>query len=144
MQTSGLALTTLVAVDIASPHSTYESVGTNARVAVQDLDRDTAKELGVKGKHKVARVPGVVLLDTYLPRKNGFEVLEEMKKEPRLQSLPIIMLTMSQREEDVIRAYANGACSFIHKSVGLDQFRERLKHFEHYWTSVSRVPVVRE
>jgi DNA-binding response OmpR family regulator len=92
-------------------------VGTTAGVAVQDLDRDTAKELGVKGKYKVACVPYVVLMDINMPKKNGFEVLEEMKKEPRLQSLPIIMLTMSQREEDVVRSYTNGACSFIHKSA---------------------------
>ena len=144
MQTSGLALTTLVAVDIASPHSAYESVGTNAGVAVQDLDRDTAKELGVKGKYKVARMPDIVLLDINMPKINGYEVLERMKKDPRLQSLPVIMLTMSEREEDVVRAYTNGACSFIHKPVDLDQFRERLKQFEHYWTGVSRVPVVRE
>jgi CheY-like chemotaxis protein len=144
MQTSGLALTTLVAVDIASPHSAYESVGTNAGVAVQDLDRDTAKELGVKGKYKVARMPDIVLLDINMPKMNGYEVLERMKKDPRLQSLPVIMLTMSEREEDVVRAYTNGACSFIHKPVDLDQFRERLKQFEHYWTGVSRVPVVRE
>jgi CheY-like chemotaxis protein len=97
-----------------------------------------------KGRYKVERVPNIVLLDINMPKKNGFEVLEEMKKDPRLQSLPVIMLTTSQREEDIVRAYTNGACSFIHKSVDLDQFRDRLKQFEHYWTGVSRVPVVRE
>ena len=97
-----------------------------------------------KGKYKVARVPDVVVLDTNLPKKNDFEVLEEMKKEPRSQSLPIIMLTISQREEDIVRSYANSACSFIHKSVDLDQFRERLKQFEHYWTGISQILVVRK
>ena len=63
-----------------------------------------------------------------------------MKKELRSQSLPVIMLTMSQREENVVRAYASGASSFIHKSVGLDQFRERLKQYEHYWAGISRIP----
>ena len=93
-----------------------------------------------KGKYKVARVPDLVLLDINMPKMNGYEVLERMKKEPRLQSLPVIMLTTSQREEDFVRAYASGACSFIHKSVGLDQFREHLKQFEHYWAGVSRIP----
>ena len=97
-----------------------------------------------KGKYKVARLPDIVLLDINMPKMNGYEVLERMKKDTRWQSLPVIMLTMSEREEDVVRAYANGACSFIHKSVDLDQFRERLKQFEHYWTGVSRVPVVRK
>ncbi len=89
-------------------------------------------------------MPDIVLLDISMPKKNGFEVLEEMKKDPRLHSLPVIMLTTSHREEDVVHSYENGACSFIHTSVALDQFRERLKQFEHYWTGVSRVPVIRE
>ena len=51
---------------------------------------------------------------------------------------------MSEREEDVVCAYASDACSIIHKSVGLDQYRERLKQCEHDWTDVSQVSVVRE
>jgi len=97
-----------------------------------------------KGKYKVARMPDIVLLDINMPKKNGFEVLEEMKKDPRLQSLPVIMLTTSHREEDVVRSYEKGACSYIHKLVDLDQFKQLIKQFEHYWTGISRVPLVRE
>jgi CheY-like chemotaxis protein len=97
-----------------------------------------------KGKYKVARMPDLVLLDINMPKKNGFEVLEEMKKDRRLQLLPVIILTTSHREEDVVRAYAKGACSYIHKLVDLDQFKQLIKQFEHYWTSVSRIPLVRE
>jgi CheY-like chemotaxis protein len=100
--------------------------------------------LGRKGKYKVARMPDLVLLDINMPKKNGFEVLEAMKKDPRWQSLPVIMLTTSHREEDVVRAYEKGACSYIHKLIDLDQFKQLIKQFEHYWTGVSRVPVVRE
>jgi len=96
-----------------------------------------------KGKYKVARMPDIVLLDINMPKKNGFEVLEEMKKDPRLQSLPVIMLTTSHREEDVVRSYEKGACSYIHKLVILDQFKQLIKQFEHYWTGISRVPLVR-
>ena len=97
-----------------------------------------------KGKYKVARMPDIVLLDINMPKKNGFEVLEAMKKDPRLQSLPVIMLTTSHREEDVVRAYAKGACSYIHKLVDLDEFKQLIKQFEHYWTSISRIPLIRE
>ena len=93
-----------------------------------------------EGKYKVARVPDVVLLDINMPKKNGFEVLEEMKKDPRLQSLPVIMLTTSHREEDVVRSYEKGACSYIQKPVDLDRFKKLIKQFEHYWTGVSRIP----
>ncbi len=97
-----------------------------------------------KGKYKVVRMPDIVLLDINMPKKNGFEVLEAMKKDPRLQSLPVIMLTTSHREEDVVRSYAKGACSYIHKLVDLDQFKHLIKQFEHYWTGVSRIPSARE
>ena len=96
------------------------------------------------GKYKVVRMPDIVLLDINMPKKNGFEVLEEIKKDPRLQSLPVIMLTTSHREEDIVRSYAKGACSYIHKLVDLDQFKHLIKQFEHYWTGISRIPSARE
>lgn len=97
-----------------------------------------------QGKYKVARMPDIVLLDINMPKKNGFEVLEEMKKDPRLQSLPVIMLTTSHREEDVVLSYAKGACSYMHKLVDLDQFKHLIMQFEQYWTSTSRIPSARE
>ena len=97
-----------------------------------------------KGKYKVARMPDIVLLDINMPKKSGFEVLEEMKKDPRLQSLPFIMLTTSHREEDIVRSYEMGACSYLQKLVDLDQFKHLIKQFEHYWTGISRIPLVRE
>ena len=97
-----------------------------------------------KGKYKVARMPDIVLLDINMPKKNGFEVLDEIKKDSRLLSLPVIMLTTSHREEDIVRSYSKGACSYIHKLVDLDQFKQLIKQFEHYWTGISRIPLVRE
>ena len=96
------------------------------------------------GKYRVVRMPDIVLLDINMPKKNGFEVLEEIKKDPRLQSLPVIMLTTSHREEDIVRSYAKGACSYIHKLVDLDQFKHLIMQFGHYWTGVSRIPSARE
>ena len=94
-----------------------------------------------QGKYQDARVPDIVLLDINMPKKNGFEVLDEIKNNPALQSLPVIMLTTSHREEDVVRSYTKGACSYIHKVVDLDRFIELVKQLEHYWTSVSRIPI---
>jgi CheY-like chemotaxis protein len=97
-----------------------------------------------QGKYKVVRMPEIVLLDINMPKKNGFEVLEAMKQDPRLQSLPVIMLTTSHREEDIVRSYATGACSYIHKLVDLDQFRHLIMQFEQYWTGISRIPSAKE
>lgn len=93
-----------------------------------------------EGKYKVARLPGLILLDINMPKKNGFEVLEAMKADPSLRSLPVIMLTTSDREEDIVRSYAYGACSYIRKPVDLDRFVDVVKQFELYWTLVSQIP----
>ncbi|HXF92327.1 MAG TPA: response regulator [Nitrospiraceae bacterium] len=93
-----------------------------------------------EGKYKVARLPGLILLDINMPKKNGFEVLETMKADPSLRSLPVVMLTTSDREEDIVRSYADGACSYIRKPVDLDRFIDVVKQFELYWTLVSKIP----
>ena len=93
-----------------------------------------------EGPYTHRRRPGLVLLDINMPKKNGFEVLQAMKADPLLQSLPVVMLTTSDREEDVVRSYNHGACSYIRKPMSLEQFVQVVKHFELYWTMVSRVP----
>ena len=94
-----------------------------------------------EGKYNVAPLPGLVLLDINMPKKNGFEVMQAIKADPQLRSLPVIMRTMSDRDEDVIRSYANGACSYIRKPVDLDQFHTVIKQFELYWGEISQIPV---
>jgi two-component system, response regulator len=92
------------------------------------------------GKHKLATMPGLILLDINMPKKNGFEVLKEMKADSKLRSLPVVMLTTSDREEDIVRSYANGASSYIRKPVDFDQFAKVVKQFELYWTLISQIP----
>ena len=97
-----------------------------------------------EGPYKDAVRPGLVLLDINMPKKNGFEVLEAIKADPRLQALPVIMLTTSEREEDIVRSYTYGACSYVRKPVSLEQFIDVVKKFELYWTLISLVPGRRE
>jgi CheY-like chemotaxis protein len=66
-----------------------------------------------EGQYQIARRPDLILLDINMPKMTGFEVLEALKGDANLCSLPVIMLTMSGREEDIIRSYGSGACSYI-------------------------------
>ena len=97
-----------------------------------------------EGPYKNAVRPGLILLDINMPKKDGFEVLEAIKANPQLQPLPVIMLTTSDREEDIVRSYVYGACSYIRKPVSLERFIDVVKQFEVYWTLVSLVPGRRE
>lgn len=93
-----------------------------------------------QGRYADATLPGIVLLDINMPKKNGFEVLADIKADQRLRPLPVVMLTVSEREEDVIRSFEGGACSYIRKPVTLTRFVAVVKEFELYWSLVSTIP----
>jgi two-component system response regulator len=86
--------------------------------------------------------PGLVLLDINMPKMNGFEVLHEMKIDPLLRAIPVVILTTSNREADVLTAYTGGACSYVSKPVSFDRLKLMAGHFVRYWTTVSRIPAV--
>ena len=93
-----------------------------------------------EGKYRDAPRPGLVLLDINMPKKNGFEVLTDMKADESLRAIPVVVLTTSTREEDVIRCYANGACTFISKPVDFEKLQQVANHFSLYWVLTARVP----
>jgi CheY-like chemotaxis protein len=96
-----------------------------------------------QGKYQNAQMPGLVLLDINMPKKNGFEVLNEMKADPMLLHIPVVMLTTSDSEADIVKSYAKGACSFITKPMDFDKFRDVVKQFALYWALVAKVPTPR-
>ncbi|MEI6520893.1 MAG: response regulator [bacterium] len=106
---------------------------------VQDGEEAMAY-LRKEGKYKSANRPGLVMLDINMPKKNGLEVLEEIKNDPDLKQIPVIMLTVSVREEDVIRAYSSGANTYVRKPVKFDEFRQIIGQFALYWTLVATIP----
>ncbi|MBI2534252.1 MAG: response regulator [Deltaproteobacteria bacterium] len=93
-----------------------------------------------EGRYQDAQVPGLILLDINMPRKNGFEVLNELKADPALVHIPVVMLTTSDSEADIVKSYAKGACSYITKPMDFDKFREVAKQFALYWALVARIP----
>ena len=93
-----------------------------------------------EGKYKDAIMPGLLLLDINMPKKNGFEVLREIKADPALRHLPVVMLTTSQSETDVVKSYSEGACSYIMKPARFEELGKVVKQFALYWALVSRIP----
>lgn len=93
-----------------------------------------------EGEFEHSRRPGLVLMDINMPRKNGFEVLSEMRSDSRLSNVPVVMLTTSKQESDILRAYEVGACSFIAKPVSFDTMKSIAHQFAMYWTQVADIP----
>lgn len=84
--------------------------------------------------------PAIVLLDLNLPRKNGVEVLVEIRSDPALESLPVIILTSSTAEEDVLTSYERQANAFLTKPVDPGEFIDTIESFKEFWLSVVQLP----
>ena len=82
----------------------------------------------------------LVLLDVKLPKVSGLEVLTEVKKNISTQHIPIVLLTSSALQEEMLRAYVDGANSFLQKPVDFDQFDELIRHVGYYWVHLNKNP----
>src|ERR1700681_161524 len=93
-----------------------------------------------KGKHSNVPRPDLILLDLNLPKKDGREVLEEIKQSPALKSIPVVILTTSASEEDILRSYRLHANCYITKPVDLAGFLKVVKSIDNFWLSVVKLP----
>lgn len=84
--------------------------------------------------------PDLILLDLNLPKKNGAEVLDEIKKSEIMREIPVVVLTTSDREEDVARCYKHGANSYLTKPVQFDDCLKLVDDIQQYWLSISKLP----
>ncbi len=85
-------------------------------------------------------MPGLILLDLNMPRKDGREALREIKADPALRQIPVVVLTTSSAEEDVARSYADGANSFITKPVTFDALLDVVQSLGKYWLDIVELP----
>jgi two-component system response regulator len=97
-----------------------------------------------EGRFADAPHPDLVLLDLNLPKKDGREVLDDIKRDDRLKHIPVVILTTSQAEQDIVKSYELHANCYIAKPVDLDQFISVVKSIEDFWLSVVKLPSERD
>ncbi|WP_433663784.1 response regulator [Nocardia sp. CA-128927] len=93
-----------------------------------------------QGEHTGAPQPDLILLDLNLPRYDGRQVLERIKADPELAHIPVVVLTTSAAEEDILRSYKLHANAYVTKPVDLDQFVTAIKHIDDFFVQVVRLP----
>jgi len=91
-------------------------------------------------KRNGAAVPDIILLDLNLPRMSGQEFLTELRADPALKAIPLVVLTTSEVEADIVKLYELGANCYVSKPVGLEEFYEIIEKLEDFWFSVVRLP----
>ena len=102
--------------------------------------RDGAAALDLLLGTEDGPLPSVVLLDLMLPKLNGFEVLERLRDNPRTKLLPVVILTSSDEQEDLVRSYQLGVNSYIRKPIQFAEFSKAVSTLGLYWALLNRVP----
>ncbi|MFS8100648.1 response regulator [Lentzea alba] len=93
-----------------------------------------------EGEYENAPRPGLILLDLNLPRKDGREVLAEVKADAELRSIPVVVLTTSDAEEDILRSYSLYANAYVTKPVDFDRFIEVVRQIDDFFVTVVKLP----
>ena len=93
-----------------------------------------------KGNYRNSPKPDLIILDLNLPRKDGREVLAEIKNDDKLKHIPIVIMTISQAEEDILKSYNLHANCYITKPIDLNQFIKVVKSIEDFWFSIVKLP----
>ncbi|MEO8425835.1 MAG: response regulator [Verrucomicrobiota bacterium] len=107
---------------------------------VVDNGMEAMEFLRRQGRHAAAPRPDLILLDLNMPRKNGHEVLAEIKADASLKAIPVVILTTSRTEADLMKAYGNHANCYIVKPVDFDAFAEVVRSIESFWFAVVTLP----
>lgn len=93
-----------------------------------------------RGTFESAPAPDLILLDLNLPRKNGREVLDEIKSDPELKKIPVLVMTTSRADQDIQRAYSLNANCYITKPMDLDEFLRIVRSIEEFWLKTATLP----
>ncbi len=116
----------------------YHKVANPVHVAEDGVD--AMAYLRLEGPHAGKRRPGLIILDLNMPRKSGREVLEEIKGDPLLKKIPVVILTTSRAEEDVLKSYGLNANCYIAKPVDFTKFVDVVRTINEFWFGVVTLP----
>jgi two-component system response regulator len=95
-------------------------------------------------QRRIENGPKVILLDLKLPLVDGIEVLRRIKADPRTRTIPVVVMTSSREERDIVESYKLGVNSYIVKPVDFDQFTETAKQLGYYWLLLNQSPVLKD
>jgi len=93
-----------------------------------------------EGEHAHAPRPDLIMLDLNLPRKDGREVLKEIKEDENLKRIPVVILTTSKAEEDIVKSYSLHANCYVTKPLAIEQFIEVVQAIETFWFTIVKLP----
>jgi two-component system, response regulator len=99
---------------------------------------------GAYGQRSFNHPPKLILLDLKLPKVDGIEVLKQIKNDPRTRTIPVVIMTSSREERDLVRSYDLGVNSYIQKPVDFEQFRQKVKTAGLYWMVINQCPTINE
>jgi CheY-like chemotaxis protein len=110
------------------------------RLSVVSDGEEALSFLRREGQYANAPRPDLILLDLSLPKRDGREVLQDLKNDPELRNIPVVVLTTSDAEQDIERAYELYANSYLIKPVQMDEFLRKIRCLETFWLKVVRLP----
>lgn len=126
--------------DVLMTREAFDDYKIANRLTVVSNGEDAIAYLRKQGRFADARTPDLVLLDLNLPRRNGREVLSDIKGDPLLRRIPVVILTTSEAEEDVIAAYDLHANAYVRKPVDFEQFVKAVRAIDDFFITVVRLP----
>ncbi|HUX53789.1 MAG TPA: response regulator [Williamwhitmania sp.] len=128
--------------DVELTLSALEDLNIANKVVVVHDGVEALEYLRREGKYKERSEenPGVVLLDIKMPRMDGIEVLKTIRQDPNLKKIPVVMLTSSREENDLVRTYEMGVNAYVVKPVDFNQFVDAVKQLGIFWALVNEVP----
>lgn len=126
--------------DIRLVKEVFKDAKLNNNLQVALDGEEAIKMLRQEGEYFKAPRPDLILLDLNLPKKNGREVLREIKEDDELKCIPVVILTTSNAEEDLIETYKRDANCYITKPVDLDEFIKVVKSIQNFWLEIVKLP----